>query len=94
MAARFEDLPDALGPISPSRADSWRSSSEVALRCGGQWPRAEANLDSSRSTFRITLSSCISCSRWRLRTCTSTRLDVKETPRHSCNDYIVAAGQL
>ena len=74
VAVRSGTLPDALGPIVPSRADSWRSSSEVALRCGGQWPRAEANRDSSRSTLRITLSSCISCSRCRLLTCRDTCL--------------------
>ncbi len=74
VAVRSGTLPDALGPISPSRADSWRTSSEVALRCGGQCPRAEANLDSRRSTLRITLSSCISCSRCRLLTCRDTRL--------------------
>ena len=34
VAVRSGTLPDALGPIVPSRADSWRSSSEVALRCG------------------------------------------------------------
>ena len=62
-------LPDALGPISASRAASWRSSSAVAPLCCGHCPTADANLDSRRSTFLISFSSCIPCSLCRRLTC-------------------------